>query len=108
MEGEIDSLIERGEMDGDPKEGMNASEWAGRLADLEWMAEALKWRIDECEDEETGGPPDPEGGAGGPASATAAPQPPENPPAWRVRLEQMRQSASERSGSGPESPPDAP
>ncbi len=52
MEEEIDTLIEQGEMDGDPKEGMNASEWAGRLADLQGMAEALALRIDECEDGE--------------------------------------------------------
>ncbi len=52
MDAEINFLIERGEMDGDPKEGMDASEWAGRLADLQGMAEGLALRIDECDDGE--------------------------------------------------------
>jgi hypothetical protein len=83
MEGEIDSLIEAGEMDGDWAEGTSALEWGARLDELKGMAGGLAMRIDGVV-VETQGPPGEV--AGGPGYR-------KDQGGWRERLGRARRSS---------------
>ncbi len=76
LDGEFDDLLEAGAMDGDPAAGLSASDWASRFAEVQWMAEDLRWRIHERDDGGAGRPPVPGGGGRGPASVESTPEPP--------------------------------
>jgi len=94
MKAEVASLVERGEIDGDPGGGMTASDWAARLDELKGMAGDSAARID-CSGGDTGGIAACKADARpGPSARRKAPR--GHSGDWRERLNRARQSAARR------------
>lgn len=93
---EIDSLIEGGEMDGNPAEDMAAREWAARLDELKGMAGELAMRIDGS----GVGADKPDASAADvrPGASGGVAEPRQHSGSWRERLNRVRQSSPRYAG----------